>query len=87
MVISRLVRMDAPLIAVVDGPAAGAGFSLACCADFCFEFASPRAAFIKMSGALFNGALERAHRGAAALLPVQRSGRLQYGPRRGAVAS
>ncbi len=32
--ISRLVRMDAPVIAAVNGPCAGAGMSLACACDF-----------------------------------------------------
>jgi 2-(1,2-epoxy-1,2-dihydrophenyl)acetyl-CoA isomerase len=32
--IARLARMDAPVIAAVNGPAAGAGMSLACMADF-----------------------------------------------------
>lgn len=31
--IANFARMRAPLIAAVQGPAAGAGFSLACCAD------------------------------------------------------
>ena len=32
--VSRLTRMDAPVIAAVHGSAAGAGMSLACAADF-----------------------------------------------------
>ena len=42
--ISRLVRMDAPLIAAVNGMAAGAGFSLAVAADL--TIASDAAAFV-----------------------------------------
>jgi 2-(1,2-epoxy-1,2-dihydrophenyl)acetyl-CoA isomerase len=34
--VSRFARMDAPVLAAVNGPAAGAGFSLACAADFAF---------------------------------------------------
>ena len=43
MAISRFARMNAPVIAVVTGPAAGAGFSLACQSDMCL--ASPKATF------------------------------------------
>jgi 2-(1,2-epoxy-1,2-dihydrophenyl)acetyl-CoA isomerase len=42
--ISRLVRMDAPVIAAVNGMAAGAGFSLAVAADL--TIASDAAAFV-----------------------------------------
>jgi len=39
---SRLVRMRAPVVAAVGGAAAGAGFSLACAADFVFAGDSAR---------------------------------------------
>lgn len=44
----QLRDLEMPVIAAVDGPAAGAGFSLALTADF--VFASPRAAFCMSFG-------------------------------------
>ncbi|MFC1989563.1 enoyl-CoA hydratase/isomerase family protein [Chloroflexota bacterium] len=40
--ISRLVRMDAPVVAAVQGSAAGAGMSLACACDIVFAAESAR---------------------------------------------
>ena len=40
--ISRLARLDAPIVAAVQGSAAGAGFSLACSADLVLVGASAR---------------------------------------------
>ena len=40
--VSRLSRMDAPLIAAVNGMAAGAGFSLAAASDLCIAAESAR---------------------------------------------
>ncbi|MFC2040863.1 enoyl-CoA hydratase/isomerase family protein [Chloroflexota bacterium] len=40
--ISRLVRMDAPVVAAVHGSAAGAGMSLACACDIVFAAESAR---------------------------------------------
>ena len=40
--VSRLVRMDAPVIAAVNGVAAGAGFSMACIADLAIAAAGAR---------------------------------------------
>lgn len=40
--ISRFARMAAPLITAVNGTAAGAGFSLACCGDLILAAASAR---------------------------------------------
>jgi len=40
--ISRFARMRAPVVAVVNGPAAGAGFSLACAADLAIAAESAR---------------------------------------------
>lgn len=33
--LSRFARMDAPVITAINGVAAGAGFSMACCGDLC----------------------------------------------------
>lgn len=41
--VNNLLNLDIPVIAVVDGPAFGAGFSLAICADYIV--ATPRAKF------------------------------------------
>lgn len=46
----RLLRMQKPLVVAVNGPAAGAGFSLAMAGDI--VLASPRARFIPAYGAL-----------------------------------
>ncbi len=40
--ISRLTRMDAPVVAAVNGNAAGAGFSIACACDFVIAAESAR---------------------------------------------
>ena len=40
--VSRLARLDAPIVAAVQGSAAGAGFSLACSADLVLVGASAR---------------------------------------------
>ena len=40
--VSRLARMDAPVVAAVNGAAAGAGMSLACACDFVFAAESAR---------------------------------------------